>query len=154
MKTRLYALPTCITGCDQKKYDRWLQRKAEAHVRRDGKRGSKHTVAEYKRAIHDAVLADGHLDHYTGEPLDWSLISTFRNAEAKLGRSKYKKTLWLLPTVDHTLDAGGKQKFVICSWKVNDAKGDLSHDEFCALCELVLKHRTQQRAALKTQTTA
>ena len=147
-KERLYALPKCITGCDQKRYERWLQRKAAAHVRRDAKRDNKHTISEYKRAIHEAVLANGHLDYYTGEALDWSLISTFRNEEAKIGRSKYKKTLWLLPTVDHAIDANGKQQFVICSWKVNDAKGDLSHDEFCALCELVLKYRDVQKIRL------
>jgi hypothetical protein len=115
---RRYRLPECITGvCDQKKYDRWLQRKAEAHVRRDRKRGrgTNHSVSEYKQAIHAAVLNSGHLDHYTGEPLDWSLISKFDNAEAKSGKSEHKKRFWFLPTVDHTLDEHGKLKFVICS---------------------------------------
>jgi hypothetical protein len=73
--------------------------------------------------------------------LDWSIIGKFENVAAKAGRSAYKKKFWLLPTVDHTIDEQGKLKFVICSWKVNDAKSDLTLTEFRELCELVLKYR-------------
>jgi hypothetical protein len=139
-----YPLPPCLTGkCDQKKYSKWLDRKANAHVVRDRKRHGQTscTVAKYKLEIHEAVKAGGDRDFYTGEHLDWSLISTFDNDKAKAGRSIYNKLLWLLPTVDHTLDEHGKQKFVICSWKINDAKSDLSLQEFHALCEMVLNYR-------------
>lgn len=83
-------------------------------------------IARYKAEIHAAVCCSGHLDFYTGEPLDWSLVSTYDNESSKSGRTKYKKTLALLPTIDHTVDESGQPKFVICSWYVNDAKGDLS----------------------------
>jgi hypothetical protein len=65
--------------------------KAVAHVRRDRKRLKSCTAKEYKNAIHAAVAAGGDLDYYTGEELDWSLVSTFDNAAATEGMTKYKK---------------------------------------------------------------
>jgi len=112
-----------------------------AHVRRDLKRGVACTVSQYKEAIHFAVCSRGHEDFYTGERLDWKLVSVYRNEEAKSGKVKYKKTLSLLPTVDHTEDEHGQPCFVICSWRVNDAKSDLTLGEFYSLCERVLAHR-------------
>jgi hypothetical protein len=143
-----YRLPDCLKGkCDQPKYSKWLYRKARAHVIRDRERYGKVscTIARYKAEIHDAVVNGGDRDFYTGEPLDWSLISTFDNNAAKAGRSAYKKKFWLLPTVDHTLDDQGRQKFVICSYKLNDAKGDLTHGEFHNVCEMVLKYRDRKK---------
>jgi hypothetical protein len=145
MSVRQYPVPNCIKGqCDQAKYFRWLHRKAVAHARRDRKRDITCTIARYKAEIHAAVCSSGHLDFYTGEPLDWSLVSTYDNESSKSGRTKYKKTLALLPTIDHTVDESGRPKFVICSWYVNDAKNDLSVDEFCRLCERVLKRRDER----------
>ncbi len=141
MSARKYDVPPAIkTQCDQAKYVRWLHRKAMAHVKRDRKRGIHCAVAEDKSQIHDAVVASGGLDFYTGEPLNWSLISQYDNEVSRLGRAKYKRTLAYLPTVDHTTDADGGLMFVICSWYVNDAKSDLSLDDFYGLCERVLKH--------------
>jgi hypothetical protein len=65
-----------------------------------------------------------------------------------VGKKKYMRQFAQLPTVDHTLDEQGNLKFVICSWQVNDAKGDLSLEEFYALCESVLRHRDQHVDAL------
>ena len=56
-----------------------------------------------------------------------------------LGRS-YKKGLAALPTVDHIGDGIGEPNFVISSWRTNDAKHDLSLEEFLSLCTAVLKH--------------
>jgi hypothetical protein len=102
------------------------------------------TIARYKAEIHAAVCASGHLDFYTGEPLNWSLVSTYDNESLKAGRTHYKKTLALLPTLDHTVDEQGRPKFVICSWYVNDAKSDLGIEDFYRLCERVLQHRDQR----------
>jgi hypothetical protein len=143
-----YSVPDCVKGkCSQTRYSRWLGRKARAHVSRDRKRRGNDscTVARYKAEIHAAVAAGGDRDHYTGEVLNWSLISTFENHAAKAGGLKYKKSLALLPTVDHTFDEHGRQRFVICSWRVNDAKSDLTADEFYNLCELVLRHQQQRQ---------
>lgn len=98
-------------------------------------------MADYKNAIHRAVTHGGDQDFYTGELLDWKLISTYRNAASVEGKTRYKKSFALLPTVDHTLDGDGKLKFVICSWRMNDMKNDLSDPELYELCERVLHHR-------------
>jgi hypothetical protein len=148
MKTNKYPMPECIREkCNQAKYSRWLHAKASAHVRRDRKRlknGS--MVATYKAAIHAAVADGGHLDYYTGEELDWSLVSTFNNAAAIEGRAKYKRSFALLPTLDHTEDEHGRPRFVICSWRVNDMKSDMTQPEFYALCACVLRHREKHCA--------
>ena len=118
-------LPDCLQGLSEPDiYLRWLHRKAQAHVRRDRKRYGPEScsVAAYKRDIHKAVCAGGNPDYYTGLPLDWTLISRFNNDEAKSGKSEYLSRFGSLPTVDHTRDAQGRLRFVICSWRVNDAK--------------------------------
>jgi hypothetical protein len=118
MGDRQYPVPNCIQAvCEQRKYSRWLHAKATAHVRRDRKRirDAVCTVAAYKNAIHKAVVDGGDRDYYTGEVLDWSLISKYRNTAAVEGKAKYKRSFALLPTVDHTLDEQGNLKFVICS---------------------------------------
>lgn len=139
-----YSLPECLLGrCTQPQYTKWLQRRAVAHVRRDKKRpGARSiTISKYKEAIHKAVCSGGDRDYYTGEPLDWSIISKYRNKDSKRGKKKYKQQLVSLPSVDHTLDKKGNLKFVICSWRVNDSKSDMTLPEFYALCESVLRHR-------------
>jgi hypothetical protein len=148
MSTLQYRVPECIEmHCDQLKYSRWLKRKATAHARRDRKRDMTCTITRYKTEIHAAVCSSGHLDFYTGESLNWSLVSTYDNESSRSGRKKYKKNLALLPTVDHTVDELGRPKFVICSWYVNDAKSDLTLVEFYQLCELVLMHRDRHDAS-------
>lgn len=120
-------------------YVRWLQRKAAAHLKRDRKRGNKSgSVSEYKRAIHEAVCKSEGKDAYTGEELDWKLVSTYNNDESKQGRRNYKAKFALLPTVDHIGDGTGPADFKICGWRTNDAKGDLSLEEFVALCVRVV----------------
>jgi hypothetical protein len=55
-----YALPECLAGrTTQLQYDRWLQRKAAAHVRRDG---SGATVAGYKEALAKGRYRDSYRD--------------------------------------------------------------------------------------------
>ena len=137
---RLFHLPTFIENhFTREQYVRWLQRKAEAHIRRDRKRGNTGgSVSEYKRAIHQAVcLCAGH-DAYTGEMLDWHLLSTYDNTQSRLGRRGYKARFARLPTVDHVGDGTGPAEFKICGWAVNDAKGDLSYVEFVHLCQRVV----------------
>jgi len=135
-----YQLPEFLASAiAQKKYERWLRRKAAAHVRRDKKRGNKTaTSQDYKEAIHRAVQGSGGLDVYTGERLDWALVSTYNNEDAKRGGRKYKKEFALLPSVDHVGDPKGPANFVMCSWRTNDAKNDLTVDEFVDLCRKVL----------------
>jgi hypothetical protein len=85
------AMPPFLTGqVLPEAYSRWLARKATAHVRRDRARGRPASVAQYKDAIHEAVLVSRGCDAYTGEVLDWHLVSTYDNDESRKGRHSYK----------------------------------------------------------------
>jgi hypothetical protein len=136
---RKHTTPVFLEGVvSPEAYERWLERKAAAHLKRDRKRGRTAMRPAYKEAIHAAVILSDGLDSYTGERLDWRLISTYRNEESKAGRHGYKAGFALLPTVDH-IDAGATESsFRICSWRTNDAKNDLSPDQFIDLCSKVL----------------
>lgn len=118
---KLYTLPSFLEGVvSEDTYLRWLQRKAFTHAKRDRLRGYKNiSVALYKKQIHDAILKSEGKDAYTGEKLDWHLLSKFRGK---------KKGFGMLPTVDHVHKKDGKG-FKICSWIVNDLKNDLSEKE-------------------------
>ena len=137
-----YEFPQCIAGqVPPMVYSRWLQRKAEAHVKRDRRRGNASArVSSYKQAIHNAVIASGGRDAYTGEMLNWSLISQYDNEKSKTQGRAYKKELAALPTLDHLGDGLGQPDFVISSWRTNDAKHDLTLEEFLSLCVSILKH--------------
>lgn len=140
-KPRKYLCPEFLTtAVQQVAYERWLSRRAAAHFKRDKKRSSKQASLEaFKEAIHKAVCASGGRDFYTGEELNWSLISKYNNIEAKAGGRIYKKGFAYLPSVDHV---GGPcdLDFRICSWQTNDSKNDLTHQEFLALCRTVIAH--------------
>lgn len=118
----LYPVPSGLE-ISQATYIRWLRRKAAAHVKRDRKRAGHVITGEaYRKAIHAAVCSQGTHDFYTGEALDWSLVSTYDNEASKAGRSVYKAGLALLPTVDHVLREDGTWDFVICAWRTNKPK--------------------------------
>lgn len=140
--SKKYALPAFLVGAvDQAAYLRWLTRKAQTHVRRDRKRGNVAAIGEaYRLAIHGAVVASGGRDTYTGEALDWSLLSQYDNDSSTEGGRTYKHSFSRLPTVDHVGDGLGPADFGICSWRVNDAKHDLDIPAFLGLCQAVLKH--------------
>lgn len=140
-RIRKYAAPAWLARQDKRGgYETWLHRRATAHVRRDRKRGHiAATVAEYKAAIHTAVVRSQGRDAYTGERLRWELISTYDNDQSKAHRRAYKHGFALLPTVDHVGDGTGPADFVICAWRTNDAKADLSWKEFLALCRRVVR---------------
>lgn len=122
-------------------YARWLSRKAAAHVKRDRKRDFSGAVgAAYRDAIHAAVVASCGKDAYTGEDLRWDLLSQYDNEKSKAGRSVYKATFGLLPTVDHLDTSVAATSFRICAWRTNDAKNDLTHGDFLKLCERALRH--------------
>jgi hypothetical protein len=137
-----YPLPPFLAGLiTQKAYVRWLGRKSIAHVKRDKKRGNTTALNEaYKRAIHLAAVDSAGLDEYTGEALDWHLVSKYDNDESKTHRRKYKALFGRLPTVDHVDEGLGKPNFKICGWRTNDVKADLTHSELLEFCRRVLAH--------------
>ena len=138
-----YNLPSFLSGLmTQKKYEHWLRRRAQAHVKRDRHRGNEAAIGElYRGAIHTAVKESLGSDAYTGERLDWELISRYSNDESQRGRRHYKRKFALLPTVDHVDDGKGHVDFRICCWRTNDAKNDLKLSEFISLCRSVLEHQ-------------
>ena len=91
-------------------------------------------------AIHQAIVKSDGLDEYTGELLDWNLISAYNNEDSKKGRRAYKKRFAKLPTVDHVGDGTGPANFVICGWRTNDCKNDLPREELIEFCRMVLTH--------------
>jgi hypothetical protein len=147
-----YPLPLFLEGIvSQEIYKKWLHRKASAHYRRDvnnPNRFRKGISRElYKSLIHKAVISSGGVDFYTGESLDWHKISTYDNEQSKKYGSEYKAKLALLPSVDHIAAEDGGHDFVICSWRMNDAKNDLSLETFITLSRLVLeKHGSHHPA--------
>ncbi len=140
-----YPFPKFLNDiCTEKKYLRWLSAKSQAHVCRDKRRGSNYSINEhYKVAIHQAVLLSKGFDFYTGKKLDWHLIGTYDNTKSKKGKRRYKYEFQNLPTVDHVNDVNGKLEVRICSWKVNDAKSDMTLKEFVDLCKNVVKHNSK-----------
>lgn len=140
-KMRKYELPKFLEGkISQEHYEDWLHKKAKSHVRRDRERGNHEaTIEKYKIAIHKAVLECKGNDVYTGEELEWHLLSEYDNNESREQGRQYKKKFALLPTADHVGDGTGEADFKICSWRTNDAKNDLSYQEFVDLCKKVIK---------------
>ncbi|HRH82407.1 MAG TPA: hypothetical protein PLW81_15310 [Thiobacillaceae bacterium] len=133
---------------DQQTYERWLHRKAMAHVKRDKKRGNTSaTVESYKIEIHKAVCHCKGKDAYTNEELNWSLLSKYDNDESMKHGRHYKKEFALLPSVDHVGDGKGEADFKICAWRTNDAKNDLSLNEFIELCAKVVKAANKANSA-------
>lgn len=108
------------------------------------------TNARYKEQIHAAVRQSEGLDWYTGEPLTWEKISTYDNDASKADRSLYKAGFALLPTVDHVLRLDGAYDFVICGWRTNAAKHDLSLQEFLQLCRLVIARHGREAEVIAT----
>lgn len=136
-----HAMPSFLEGVvTPEAYQRWLIRKAAAHVKRDRKRGHECTHSAYREAIHQAVFRSRGKDAYTGEKLDWHLISTYNNDDSKKGRHTYKAGFALLPSVDHVDAEATEASFEICAWRTNDAKNDLSLESFLDLCQRVLAH--------------
>lgn len=136
---RKHSLPDFLIDLvSEQAYERWLTRKAAAHAKRDRARGHTCAPGQYREAIHAAVLCSGGKDAYTGETLDWHLISTYCNEDSQQGKHAYKARFALLPTVDHIDASATEASFRICGWRTNDAKHDLSLSSFLELCEKAL----------------
>ena len=140
---RKYELPTFLAKkVTYEDYVRWLRRRAQAHVKRDRGRGYKKAIGgSYRVAIHKAVQASNGLDAYTGERLNWRLLSQFDNAEAEEHGRRYKRRFALLPTVDHVGDGKGRPDFKICGWRTNDVKNDLTIAELVSVCRVLLRYQ-------------
>ena len=139
---RKYERPDFLSATvTQSDYEKWLRGRATAPVRRDRRRGNAAaTVEAYKAAIHRAVIRCAGRDAYTGEQLAWALIGKYSNAQSQAQGRRYKADLALLPSVDHVGDGLDEADFKICAWRTNDAKNDLSQQDFVDLCRRVVEH--------------
>ena len=115
-----------------------LQRKAVAVTRRDKRRDGKYSVKEAIEAIHEAFHRCNGFDPYDGSKLDPELLGTYDNNRSKEKGAAYKREMAMLPTIDH-VTAKPVPDFEIVSWQTNDAKGDMSPDEFIAYCQRVVE---------------
>ena len=120
-------------------YPGWVQRKAVTLAKRDQKRGGVGNVQHYRLAIHEAVLASEGRDYWTGEALAWELIGTYDNRDAATGKGESKKRFAMLPTIDQRSNQA-EPDFVICGWRTNDAKHDMTPQELLQFCSAVIKH--------------
>ena len=125
-------------GVRDGKYSELIQRKAVAVTRRDKRRGGKYSVKEAIEAIHQAFHRCNGFDPYDGSKLDPKLLGTYDNNRSKEKGAAYKREMAMLPTIDH-VTAKPVPDFEIVSWQTNDAKGDMSPDEFIAYCYRVVE---------------
>jgi hypothetical protein len=137
---KTYFLPDFLNGiCTEAVYKKWLKKRAEELYARDfGQRRPYAlgvTAAFYQKKIHEAVIAAGVRDPYTGETLDWKLIDTWdMSKDQPVG---YARQFRLLPTVDHVDPWANDLEFEICSLRINCCKGGLTPDEFVDVCRKV-----------------
>jgi hypothetical protein len=139
-----YALPPFLLGViSQKDYCDWLERKG--HNLRQGdtklKRpyAKENTVMVYKQKIHQAVLDGGEFDPYTGEKINWGLISKEKNLKKGDYIDNYLNRYAMYPAVDHIIP--GEFEFEICSWISNESKSSMTPDEFVDFCRKVVSFR-------------
>ena len=125
-------------GLGDEDYRKMLQRKAVAVTRRDKRRDGKYSVKEAIEAIHEAFHRCNGFDPYDGSKLAPELLGTYDNNRSKEKGAAYKREMAMLPTIDH-VTAKPVPDFEIVSWQTNDAKGDMSPDEFIAYCYRVVE---------------
>ena len=128
------------------KFSEWVMKKGYSLYQRDLKRTKekkfKYTYTDYRSKICEAIqnIPDAGKDYYTGKKLNWDLIGQYNNSDAQQEGKAYKRKFALMPTVDH-INAEAKPEFVICSWRMNDAKNDLSEFAFTKLCIRFLRKK-------------
>jgi hypothetical protein len=136
----LYFLPPFLEGIlTLDEYRNWLEEKAH-HLFVKDQKGNRpcvvgHTCADYKMAIHKAIWANGLLDPFTGDVMDWKSIGGRKPGTAGVQEGN------MAPSVDHKDPASTDLEFEICSLMVNECKNDLNVDEFIGLCKKVVAFR-------------
>jgi hypothetical protein len=141
---RKWRIPDCLkpTVSDEDAFRKWLNRKAASVRRRDRKRNVPIlSLSTMKQAIISAIERSGGSDFYTGEALDWHLISKWVGREDGITATEYRRRFWMLPSVDHDFTDPANPAFHVCSWRMNDSKNDQSVEEFLELAAKVQRHR-------------
>ena len=78
-------------------------------------------------------------DHWSGEPLDWQLNRTYDNKEAAAVKGAHKEQYAMLPTIDYRTNKP-EADFVICAWRTNDAKHDMTPEELLTFRRAFIAH--------------
>ena len=135
-----YSIPAFLRGqCTAQRYRVWIFAKATANYKRDSGRGNNEITRQaYRKAIHQAVIASGGVDAYTGLPLDWHLIGTYDNETSREQGEPIRKD-W--GTCRQSITSGmglGRQTSRSASWPQR-RQNDLTIEEFIELCKQVLR---------------
>jgi hypothetical protein len=141
--SRKWKIPDCLKPriSDEDVFRTWLHRKALSVRKRDRKRNVPVlSLSVMKQAIVSAIERSNGCDFYTGEPLDWHLISKWVGSEEGTSANDYRRKFWMLPSVDHDFTDPARPAFHICSWRMNDSKNDQSIPEFLQLAAKVKEH--------------
>jgi hypothetical protein len=141
---RKWTIPDCLKPkvSDEDAFRTWLHRKAMSVRKRDRKRNVPVlSLSVMKQAIVSAIERSNGRDFYTGETLDWHLISKWVGSEEGTSANDYRRKFWMLPSVDHDFTDPAKPAFHICSWRMNDSKNDQSIVEFLQLAARVQTHK-------------
>jgi hypothetical protein len=96
--------------------------------------------AKYRKAMYNAVLKCGLLDPFTGDPLAWDRISTWKPTKNMDMLDYFKNGFTMLPTVDHADPDAKELDFEICSWLINGCKNNFTPDEFIGICRNVVEY--------------
>jgi hypothetical protein len=134
-----YPLPPFLQGVvSLKDYREWLDMKGHNLRLRDLKLKRPYAkvnpILAYKQKIHQAVLDGGQFDPYTGEKINWGLISR----EKTLNNVNFIDSGYAMhPAVDHINPE--EFGFEICTWISNESKTCMTSDQFVDFCRKVTR---------------
>ncbi|MGB7569428.1 MAG: hypothetical protein WBM07_16315 [Chitinivibrionales bacterium] len=138
------ALPPFLVGIlSLKDYHYWLRQEAH-HLRNSDLKlkrsyALENSLTAYKQKIHQGVLDGGEFDPYTGDKINWNLISKEKPHKKNDFIANYLNDHALQPAVDHINPE--EFGFEICSWISNQSKSCMTSDQFVDFCRRVISFR-------------
>lgn len=133
-------LPPAWLGIGPDPYKRFLNRCANGLSRSSRLHGGAcYSVKDAIMAIDAAFHACSGVDPLDGLPLEGPLILRFQPGVGRLGASPYPWPLARMPTVAHC-HRPPSCEFLVLSWQVNAAKGEMGEQEFRDFCRRVASH--------------
>jgi hypothetical protein len=136
-----YSLPPFLEGViSVTDYRHWLENRGTVLRQTDIKLkrpyAKLNSTMAYKQKIHQAVLDGGQFDPYTGEKINWGLISR----EKTLNNVNFIDSGYAMhPAVDHINPE--EFGFEICTWISNESKTCMTSDQFVDFCRKVTRFR-------------
>ena len=132
-------------------YKRWLNKMANRVVKHKRKYGESHNVKQTMDSIHQAMqLSDG-IDPYDGTMMKSELIDTYMMKGCTLDANS-KKEFFRMPTIKYQ-SIEQSCVFEIMSMQTNEAKGEMSHEEYLNHCRAVVNHyRVEKNLACNKRT--